>query len=66
MVTLPAGAIETPDGNIDTQAGTMDATSGTMAPRITAKPDTYAFVLGEAGLMTGVGRQGWKITKAGP
>ena len=66
VVTLPAGAIETPDGNIDTQAGTMDATSGTMAPRITAKPDTYAFVLGEAGLMTGVGRQGWKITKAGP
>ena len=66
VVVLPAGAAETPDGNMDTQGGTMDATSGTMAPRITAKPDTYALVLGEAGLMTGVGRQGWKITKAGP
>jgi hypothetical protein len=26
----------------------------------------YAFILGETGLMTGVGRQGWKIIKAGP
>jgi hypothetical protein len=42
----------------------MKATSGTMASRTTARPDTYAFVLGETGLMTGVGRQGWKITKA--
>jgi lipid-binding SYLF domain-containing protein len=66
VVVLPAGVAETPDGNMDTQGGTMDATSGTMAPRVTAKPDTYAFVLGETGLMTGVGRQGWKITKAGP
>jgi len=30
------------------------------------KPDTYAFILGETGLITGVGRQGWKIIKAGP
>jgi hypothetical protein len=37
-----------------------------MAPRMTVRPDTYAFVLGEAGLMTGVGREGWKITKANP
>jgi lipid-binding SYLF domain-containing protein len=66
VVVMPAGTTEQPDGNMDTQAGTMDATSGTMAPRITARPDTYAFVLGEAGLMTGVGRQGWKITKANP
>lgn len=60
---LPAGTPET--SNMDTQGGTMKATSGTMAPRTTARPDTYAFVLGEAGLMTGVGRQGWKITKVG-
>jgi hypothetical protein len=59
---LPAGTPET--SNMDTQGGTMKATSGTMAPRTTARPDTYAFVLGETGLMTGVGRQGWKITKA--
>jgi hypothetical protein len=58
---LPAGTPET--SNMDTQGGTMKATSGTMASRTTARPDTYAFVLGEAGLMTGVGRQGWKITK---
>jgi len=52
---LPAGTPRT--SNMDTQGGTM-------APRTTARPDTYAFVLGETGLMTGVGRQGWKITKA--
>ena len=66
VVVLPAGTTEAPHGNIDTQAGTMDATSGTMAPRTTARPDTYAFLLGEAGLMTGVGREGWKITKTVP
>jgi lipid-binding SYLF domain-containing protein len=66
VVVMPAGATETPDGNMDTQAGTMDATSGTMAPRMTVRPDTYAFVLGETGVMTGVGREGWKITKANP
>jgi len=58
---MPAGRPETPVGN---KGGTMNATSGTMAPRTTAPPDTYAFVLGERGLMTGVDRQGWKITKA--
>jgi lipid-binding SYLF domain-containing protein len=58
---LPAGTPET--STMDTQGGTMKATSGTMGSRTTARPDTYAFVLGEAGLMTGVGRQGWKITK---
>ena len=66
VVIMPAGTPETPHGTMDTQAGTMDATSGTMAPRTTARPDTYAFVLGEAGLMTGVGRQGWRIIKVGP
>jgi hypothetical protein len=59
---LPAGTPQT--STMDTQGGTMKATSGTMASRTTARPDTYAFVLGETGLMTGVGRQGWKITKA--
>lgn len=58
---MPAGAPETP--TMDVQRGTMNVTSGTMAPRTAAPPDTYAFVLGETGLMTGVGRQGWKITK---
>jgi lipid-binding SYLF domain-containing protein len=58
---LPVGTPET--STMDTQGGTMKATSGTMTTRTTARPDTYAFVLGEAGLMTGVGRQGWKITK---
>ena len=66
VVIMPAGPTEPTDGTMDTQAGTMDATSGTMARRTTARPDTYAFVLGETGLMTGVGRQGWKITKASP
>ena len=59
---LPAGTPET--STMDTQGGTMKATSGTMASRTTTRPDTYAFVLGETGLMTGVGRQGWKIIKA--
>jgi lipid-binding SYLF domain-containing protein len=59
---MPAGTPAT--SNMDTQGGTMNATSGTMAHRTTAPPDTYAFVLGETGLMTGVGRQGWKITRA--
>jgi len=66
VVIMPAGTTDVTDGVMDTQGGTMDATSGTMASRGQARPDTYAFVLGETGLMTGVGRQGWKITKAGP
>jgi len=66
VVIVPAGAAGVTDGTMDAQAGTMDATSGTMAPRPQARADTYAFVLGETGLTTGVGRQGWKITKAGP
>jgi lipid-binding SYLF domain-containing protein len=66
VVVMPARAPAIPDGAIDTQAGTMDATSGTMVPHTTARADIYAFVLGEAGLMTGVGREGWKIIKVGP
>src|SRR5262245_17448583 len=50
----------------DTQSGTLDATSGTMAQRPPARADTYAFVLGETDLMTGVGIQGWRIVKLNP
>ena len=50
----------------DTQSGTLDATSGTMAQRPPARTDTYAFVLGETDLMTGVGIQGWRIVKLNP
>ena len=55
-----------PDGNMDRQGGTLNATGGTMAQRPTAPTDTYAFVFGETGLMTGVGVEGWSITRINP
>lgn len=47
----------------DTQSGTLDAMGGTMAQRPATQIDTYAFVIGETDLMTGVGIQGWRIVK---
>jgi lipid-binding SYLF domain-containing protein len=64
VVVMSAGAAEMARGTLDTQAGTMQSTSGTFATRTIAEPDTYVFVLGDAGLMTGVDREGWRITKA--
>ena len=55
-----------PDGNMDRQGGTLNATGGTMAQRATVPTDTYAFVFGETGLMTGVGAEGWSITRINP
>jgi lipid-binding SYLF domain-containing protein len=66
VVIMRAGTSPKPDGNMDRQAGTMEATGGTMAPRPTARTDTYAFVFGETELLTGVGVQGWTITKINP
>jgi lipid-binding SYLF domain-containing protein len=55
-----------PKSNTDIQEGTLNATGGTMAPRPTAPTDTYAFVFGETELMTGVGVEGWSITRINP
>lgn len=66
LVIMRTGAAPTPDGNMDTQGGTMDATRGTMARRPIAHTDTYAFVIGETDLMTGVGVEGWSINRISP
>ena len=65
VALLSAGTPEKPD-SMDTQGGTMDATGGTMSRRPTARTDTYAFILGETGLMTGVGMEGWSIVRVTP
>jgi len=65
VALLSTGAPEKPD-SMDTQGGTMDATGGTMSRRPTARTDTYAFILGETGLMTGVGMEGWSIVRVTP
>jgi len=64
VVIMRTGSAPTP--TMDTQGGTMDATGGTMARRPTVRTDTYAFVLGETDLMTGVGVEGWAINKISP
>jgi len=66
VVIAPARTRETPEETTDTQAGTMGATSGTFGARHPVPPDTYVFVLGETSLMTGVDREGWRITKSRP
>jgi len=38
-----------------------------MAPRpAPVRADTYAFILGDTDLMTGVGIEGWSIVKVNP
>lgn len=64
VVIMRAGTA--PKSNTDIQGGTLNATGGTMAPRPTAPTDTYAFVFGETELMTGVGVEGWSITRINP
>ena len=60
------GDSQKPD-SMDSQSGTMDATRGTMAPRpVPVRADTYAFILGDTDLMTGVGIEGWSIVKVNP
>src|SRR5215468_12449409 len=60
------GDTQKPD-SMDSQSGTMDATRGTMAPRpVPVRADTYAFILGDTDLMTGVGIEGWSIVKVNP
>jgi lipid-binding SYLF domain-containing protein len=66
VVIMRGGTAPKSDGNMDLQRGTLNATGGTMAPRPTAPTDTYAFVFGETGLMTGVGAEGWSITRINP
>ena len=66
VVITRAGTVPKSDGNMDLQRGTLNATGGTMAPRPTAPTDTYAFVFGETELMTGVGGEGWSITRINP
>jgi lipid-binding SYLF domain-containing protein len=65
VAILPTGTPQKPD-NMDTQGGTMDATGGTLTRRPTARTDTYAFILGDTGLMTGVGMEGWRIVRVTP
>ena len=65
VTLLSTGTPEKP-GAMDTQGGTMDATGGTMNRRPTARTDTYAFILGDEGLMTGVGMEGWSIVRVTP
>ncbi len=65
VALLSTGTPEKPDAT-DTQGGTMDATSGTVTRRPTARTDTYAFILGDEGLMTGVGMEGWSIVRVTP
>jgi lipid-binding SYLF domain-containing protein len=63
VVIMRMGTGPTSDGNTDLQGGTMGATGGTMSSRPTAPTDTYAFVFGATDLLTGVGIEGWTITK---
>jgi hypothetical protein len=65
VALLSTGTPQKPD-TMDTQGGTMDATGGTMTRRPTARTDTYAFVLGDTNLMTGVGMEGWSIVRVTP
>ena len=65
VALLPAGTPQKPD-RMDTQGGTMDATGGTLTRRPTARTDTYAFILGDTDLMTGVGMEGWSIVRVTP
>jgi lipid-binding SYLF domain-containing protein len=65
VAILSTGTPEKADA-MDTQGGTMDATGGTMSRRPTARTDTYAFILGDEGLMTGVGMEGWSIVRVTP
>ncbi|HEY6237603.1 MAG TPA: hypothetical protein VIZ68_00260, partial [Thermoplasmata archaeon] len=63
VVIMRVGTDPKSGANTDLQGGTMGATGGTMASRPTAPTDTYAFVFGETDLLTGVGIEGWAITK---
>jgi len=65
VAILPTGTPQKPD-RVDTRGGTMDATGGTLTHRPTARTDTYAFILGDADLMTGVGMEGWSIVRVTP
>jgi len=65
VAILPTGTPQKPD-RMDTQGGTMDATGGTLTRRPTARTDTYAFILGDTDLMTGVGMEGWSIVRVTP
>ena len=65
VALLSTGTPQRPE-SMDTQGGTMDATGGTMTRLPTARTDTYAFLLGETGLMTGVGMEGWSIVRVTP
>ena len=58
VALLSTGTPEKPDS--------MDTPGGTMTRRPTARTDTYAFILGETGLMTGVGMEGWSIVRVTP
>jgi hypothetical protein len=65
VAILFTGTPQKPD-TMDTQGGTMDATGGTMTRRPTARTDTYAFILGDTDLITGVGMEGWRIVRVTP
>jgi lipid-binding SYLF domain-containing protein len=63
VVITRAGTGPTSGGNTDLQGGTMGVTGGTMASRPPGRTDTYAFVFGATDLLTGVGIEGWTITR---
>jgi lipid-binding SYLF domain-containing protein len=64
VLVMAAGSGAMPESALNAQTGTMESTGGTMAPRAKGRADVYAFVIGETSLMTGIGREGWKIVKA--